>query len=150
MVGGGRDTDRSVWAKPYALGGPGLLVNTINENFELDLQSYACTDTSSLAAMIDLLGGIQTQLSQEEADYINSALDVSGEGIKAGTATLTGVQSMVHAMDDLSDSKPFGSLQRSLDLIYSAIFNMRKTATKEAMLPPLKSGPQQRPNQSGC
>ncbi len=119
----------------YALGGPGLLVNTINQSFDLDLQSYACTDTSSLAAMIDLLGGIQTQLTQDEAGYINNALGVSGEGTKAGTATLTGVQSMVHAMDDLSDSKPLGSLRRSLDLIYSAIFNMRKTATKEAMLP---------------
>ena len=119
----------------YALGGPGLLVNVINQNFDLDLQSYACTDTNSLAAMIDLLGGIQIQLSQDEAGYISSALGVNGENPKAGTATLTGVQSMVHAMDNLSDSKPLGSLERSLNLIHSAIFNMRKTATKEAMLP---------------
>ncbi len=119
----------------YALGGAGLLVNTMNQNFGLDLQNYACTDTHSLAAMIDLLGGIQIELTPSEAGYINGALGENGEGLQAGPATLTGVQSIVHAMDDLSGREPLGGLDRSLDLIHSAIFNMRKTATKEAMLP---------------
>ncbi len=119
----------------YALGGPGLLVNTINQNFGLDLQNYACTDTHSLAAMIDLLGGIQLDLTPSEAGYINAALGGNGERLQAGPETLTGVQSMVHAMDNLSGQKPLGSLERSLTLIHSAIFDMRKTATKEAMLP---------------
>ncbi len=120
-------------AEAFALGGPGLLVNTMNKNFGLDLQNYASTDTHSLAAMIDLLGGIQAQLTHSEADYINAAL---GEGdLRAGRATLTGTQSMVHAMDGLSGHTPLGNLERSLALVHSAIFNMRKTATKEAMLP---------------
>ena len=119
----------------YALGGPGLLVNTMNQNFGLDLQNYACTDTHSLAAMIDLLGGIQIELTPSEASYINDALGVNDEGLQSGPATLTGVQSMVNAMDNLSDQEPLGSLARSLKLIHSAIFNMRRTATKEAMLP---------------
>lgn len=116
----------------YVLGGPSLLVNTINQNFGLDLQSYVCTDTHSLGAMIDLLGGIQTELTAGEAGYINDAL---GERLSAGPVTLTGVQSMVHAMDGLSDGEPMGSLGRSLDLVHSALFSMRATATKEAMLP---------------
>ena len=119
----------------YALGGPGLLVNTMNQNFGLDLQNYARTDTHALAAMIDLLGGIQIELTPSEAGYINDALRESDEGLQAGQTTLSGVQSMVHAMDNLSGQEPLGSLERSLTLIHSAIFNMRKTATKEAMLP---------------
>ena len=119
----------------YALGGPGLLVNTMNQNFGLDLQNYACTDTHSLAAMIDLLGGIQIELTPSEASYINDALGVNDEGLQSGPATLTGVQSMVNAMDNLSDQEPLGSLARRLKLIHSVIFNMRRTATKEAMLP---------------
>lgn len=116
----------------YALGGPGLLVNTINASFELDLQNYACTDTHSLAAMIDLLGGIKTKLTSDEAEYINSAL---GANVKHGKVTLTGAESMVHAMDALSGDDPFGGQQRSLALVQDAVVNMRKTATKEAMLP---------------
>ena len=119
----------------YALGGPGLLVNTINQNFDLDLQKYACTDTHTLATMIDLLGGIQIELTPSEARYINEALGESGEGQKAGPSILSGVQSMVHAMDNLSGQEPLGCLERSLALINSAVLNMRKTATKEAMLP---------------
>lgn len=120
----------------YALGGPGLLVNAINKNFGLDLQNYACTDTHSMAAMIDLLGGVPVDLTTSEAGYINDALRTSVEGgVQAGLATLTGVQSMVHALDNMSDREPLGSLERSLSLVNSAIFNMRKTATKEAMLP---------------
>ncbi len=120
-------------AEAYELGGPGLLVNTMNENFGLDLQNYACTDTHSLAAMIDLLGGIQTRLTRSEANYINAAL--GDGGLHAGPVTLTGTQSLVHAMDSLSGRNPLGNLDRSLALVHSAIFNMRKTATKEAMLP---------------
>ncbi len=119
----------------YALGGPGLLVNSINQNFGLDLQSYACSDSHSMAAMIDLLGGIPAELTPDEANYINDALGENGKNLQSGSVTLTGVQSMVHAMDNLSDQIPLGSQERSLSLVQSAILNMRKTATKEAMLP---------------
>lgn len=119
----------------YALGGPGLLVNAMNQSFGLDLQNYACTDAHSLAIMIDLLGGIQAKLTAEEAGYINDALAQSGAPLKAGPVILSGAQSMVHAMDNLSGKAPLGSLDRSLTLVESAVFNMRKTATKEAMLP---------------
>lgn len=119
----------------YALGGPSLLVNTMNQNFDLDLQNYAATDTHSLAAIIDLIKGIQIDLTPSEAGYINDALGESGGGLQAGPATLTGAQSMVYAMDNLSGEAPLGSLARSLTLIQSTIVNLRKTATKEAMLP---------------
>ena len=58
----------------YALGGPGLLVNTINQNFNLDMQKYVSTDTYTLATIIDLLGGVQTELTPSEKDYIYDAL----------------------------------------------------------------------------
>ena len=105
----------------------------MNSNFGLDLQNYASTDTHSLAAMIDLLGGIQVDLTRSEAKYISDAL--GDNGLSAGRYTLTGTESMVHAMDALSGRDPLGNLERSLSLVHSAIFNMRKTATKEAMLP---------------
>ncbi len=116
----------------YTHGGPNLLLETINNNFGLALNEYACTDTYSLAAMIDLLGGIRVELSQDEANYINKALN---NNLSAGSATLSGTQSMVHALDNISGQVPMGSPKRSISLVRSAISNMRKTATKEAMIP---------------
>ena len=119
----------------YALGGPTLLLNAVNQSFGLDLQKYACTDTNALAAMLDLLGGAQAELTSEEADYIKKALGEDGVDIQAGPIRLTGVQSMVHAMDKLSGQGQQGNLKRSLALVYSVVSNMRESATKEAMLP---------------
>lgn len=119
----------------YALEGPEKLMKAINDSFDLNIMNYACTDTHSLTAMIDLLGGIETSLTADEADYINSALGNRQPTISEGTAMLSGVQCMVHALDGISGGDAFGSEARRLKLINSAIVNMRKTATKEAMLP---------------
>ena len=128
------EDDRTVTVgELYASEGPAALLDAINTTFGLNIASYACTDTSSLAAMIDLLGGINAELTAEEAEYLNRAL--SDSELRAGEVVLTGTQSMVHAMDEISGEFAFGGLQRSLRLVDSAVLNMRRTATKETMLP---------------
>lgn len=119
----------------YELGGPGLLINTINQNFNLDLQKYACTDMNALAVMLDILGGAQVELTLGEASYINYTLSEAGADVNSGQVTLNGIESMVYAMDNYSGKEPLGNLTRSLTLVNSVVSNMRKSATKEAMLP---------------
>ncbi|MDL2235951.1 LCP family protein [Christensenellaceae bacterium OttesenSCG-928-L17] len=119
----------------YALGGPVLLRDTMNAHFDLDIHNYACTTTHSLAAMIDLLGGIRMELTQEEAAYIEEALGESPVEQSAQTTLLSGTQSMVHAMDNRSRGEALGGLVRRLNLVNSAVKGMRATATKEAMIP---------------
>lgn len=117
----------------YANSGPGGLVNAVNDGFGLDIEYYACTDTASLGAMIDLLGGITVKVDFSEADYINKAL--GEKSVNAGREKLNGSQSMIYAMDDISGEEQMGGLKRRLELVESAVKNMRRTATKEAMLP---------------
>ena len=117
----------------YADSGPGGLVNAVNDGFGLDIKYYACTDTASLGAMIDLLGGITVKVDFSEADYINRAL--GEKSVEAGREKLNGSESMIYAMDDISGEEQMGGLKRSLELVGSAVKNMRGTATKEAMLP---------------
>ena len=102
----------------YANSGPGGLVNAV---------------TASLGAMIDLLGGITVKVDFSEADYINKAL--GEKSVSAGREKLNGSQSMIYAMDDISGEEQMGGLKRRLELVESAVKNMRRTATKEAMLP---------------
>ena len=74
----------------YANSGPGGLVNAVNDGFGLDIEYYACTDTASLGAMIDLLGGITVKVDFSEADYINKA--IGEKSVNAGREKLNGSQ----------------------------------------------------------
>ncbi len=55
----------------YAYGGPKLAISTIEQNFGVGIDRYAIVDFSSFKAIIDILGGIDIELSDEEIDYIN-------------------------------------------------------------------------------
>lgn len=56
----------------YAYGGPQLAIKTLNENFNLDIEDFATVDFESFPKIIDALGGIDINITQEEIDaYIN-------------------------------------------------------------------------------
>ena len=55
----------------YAYGGPKLTIATIEQNFGINIDRYAVVDFDSFREIIDILGGIDLELSAEEIDYIN-------------------------------------------------------------------------------
>lgn len=55
----------------FAYGGPKLAIATIEQNFGVNIDRYAIVDFSSFRSIIDILGGIDLELSAEEIDYIN-------------------------------------------------------------------------------
>lgn len=78
----------------YAWGGIDLLVDTIELNFKVDIDNYAIIDFEAFETAIDTLGGIDLELSQAEADYINHE---SGSSLSEGTNHLTGEQALWYA-----------------------------------------------------
>jgi LCP family protein required for cell wall assembly len=59
----------------YAYGGPGLAINTINSNFNMDIKYYATVDFKGLQRLIEKLGGIDINVKQGEIEYLNEPLD---------------------------------------------------------------------------
>ncbi len=55
----------------FNLGGIGLTVRTIQANFGIEIDRYAVVDFSSFRNIIDVLGGIDVDLTSDEIDYIN-------------------------------------------------------------------------------
>ena len=55
-------------------GGPGLVMRTINECFGLNLQYYALVNLSSMAEIIDLLGGLDLDVTEAEMNALNKGL----------------------------------------------------------------------------
>ena len=56
----------------YAWGGANLLVQTIEENFRIRIDDYATVNFEMFTALVDGLGGIEVEVSEDEADYINN------------------------------------------------------------------------------
>ena len=55
----------------YTYGGAKLSIQTIEANFGIKIDRYAVVDFDSFKKIIDTLGGVDIELSQDEIDYIN-------------------------------------------------------------------------------
>lgn len=58
----------------YSFGGIGLLLNTVNDTFELDIQDYAIIGFNEFQKVIDRIGGVTMKITAAEASYLNGAL----------------------------------------------------------------------------
>lgn len=56
----------------YAWGGANLLIQTIEENFGIYIDDYAEVDFEMFTALVDALGGIEVDVTEAEANYINN------------------------------------------------------------------------------
>ncbi|CEN77613.1 LCP family protein [Paraclostridium sordellii] len=77
----------------YAYGGPELSMETINSNFDLDINKYVSVDFFSLAKVIDIIGGVDIDLKDYEANQINQNLNEinSIEKLPKGTDYMQGI-----------------------------------------------------------
>lgn len=58
----------------YFLGGAECAINTLNTNYDLNIKDYAIINFSGLSDLIDLLGGIEVNLTKTEMKYVNGYL----------------------------------------------------------------------------
>lgn len=69
----GRTTPTKINAA-YVYGGIGLLINTMNQNFDLDIQKFAMVDMYSAETVIDAAGGVTINITKGELELINSGV----------------------------------------------------------------------------
>ena len=55
----------------YAQGGVPLLQDTLKENFGIEAEDYVCVNIFAVMDFIDLIGGIDVELTSEEMDVMN-------------------------------------------------------------------------------
>lgn len=105
-------SDRDKLTHSYAYGGVGLLINTINENFGLDIQRFVMLDFSSSSAIIDLVGGVDIDVQPKEVKYANQSINEQNMLLEttfplltnAGMQTLNGVQAIAWSRIRHADS----------------------------------------------
>lgn len=88
----------------YAAGGPEQAINMLNKNLDLNIKDYVAVDFNAVVDAVDLLGGIELDITEDEVKYINgyidSVSDVTGKKsshVGAGTQLCDGVQATAYA-----------------------------------------------------
>lgn len=75
----------------YARGAGPLLVQTLEDNFKIDIHNYASVDFTSMSQIIDFVGGVDLELYQKEADHLNNSI---GTNFSAGMVHMNGQQAL--------------------------------------------------------
>lgn len=115
----------------YAYGGVGLTINTINDNYDLDIQDYVTISFDNLVNVIDELGGVEVYISQEEADYYQKC---GMPNITEGNNVLTGSQALAHARNR-TIGYDFERTRRQRNVLYGIYRKVRKIKNPSKLLP---------------
>ncbi len=79
----------------YAFGGASLLVETMEQNFGVDIDSYIKVEFDGFENIIDQLGGLNISLTAKESDYLNTTKYISDPAQRntvAGEQRMSGTQ----------------------------------------------------------
>lgn len=78
----------------YSYGGPVTAINMLNMNLDLDIEDYVTVDFGAIADAIDLLGGVEIDLKEEEIDPLNKYIKETARsaGKKANRVDHSGLQ----------------------------------------------------------
>ncbi len=140
----------------YAYGGVNLLLETIENNFEVDINDYAVVNFFGFVDIINILDGIEIDVKKDEIKELNKyivdgqSIDKVAEGenvetiTESGLQTLNGYQALAYARIRYNDSA-FGRDNRQRDIIEATLGKMSNVSpfkfneVLNSILPSLKT-----------
>ena len=99
----------------YHFGGVQLLEQTLRENFGIQIDGSVLVDFEHFEQIIDLLGGVELELTKAEAAFINRHL--SGSNLTAGMQLLSGKQALTYARNRYDRDGDFSRTNRQRKLL---------------------------------
>lgn len=78
----------------FAYGGPELLMTTIEKNFGVHIDNYVMVDFEMFQKLIDGIGGIDVEITEDEADFINRT---SHAKVNSGVNHLDGDYALIYS-----------------------------------------------------
>ncbi len=129
-------SDNSTYAKAnaaYSTGGPEKAIHMLNTNLDLDITDYVTVDFYAVTEAVDLVGGVEVDVTEDEVDYVNgyaeSVAEVTGKELNyitgPGLQTLDGVQATAYCRIRYTSGGDFTRAQRQRTVL-SQIFKKAK------------------------
>ena len=116
----------------YNKGGPEEAISLLNRNFDLDIKNYISVNFSALIKAIDAVGGIDIEMTEEEADwcwrYAMDTAEIAGVEcedfeVRAGKHHCDGVHAVAFARIRYTEGNDFKRTERQREVL-------QKTAQK--------------------
>lgn len=118
----------------YGIGGPKKAVEVLNENLDLQIDDYIAVNWAAVATAINILGGVDIEITEKEFRYINSYITetVNSTGIgsyqlkEPGLNHLDGIQAVAYCRLRYTDND-FKRTERQR-LVLSLLLDKAKNA----------------------
>ena len=113
----------------YAYGGVDRAITMLNKNLDLDIDDYLVFDFASVADAIDILGGVEIEITDAEVKYMqkyiahtNGILGTDSPLIyESGVQTLDGVQAVAYSRIRYTAGGDFKRAERQRTVIAAAL-----------------------------
>ena len=114
----------------YAKGGAEQFLNMLNTNLDLNVTDFVSVDFQAVAEAVELLGGIDVELKEEEVVHLNNycvetskvtGMDYTPLEKKEGTHHLNGVQTVAYARIRYTAGNDFRRAARQREVIYKIV-----------------------------
>lgn len=111
----------------YAFGGTQLLIDTIEQNFKIEIDRYAKVDFFAFMDIVDAVGGVDIDLSEDEIRVLNLYLGEVNEILNeqgtdsisgpAGVYHLNGKQALAYSRNRYTGNSDFSRTQRQRNVL---------------------------------
>lgn len=151
------DSDSQYYTKltnAFSYGGVPLAVNTIEANYGIQIDRYATVNFESFKAIIDILGGVELELSDREILYINCQIAQNNQtehlDAESGLVTLNGQQALWYARNrggdvingvEFYEGTDWDRTERQRKLLSAVIDHMKSASPVEILRIINEAGP---------
>ncbi len=105
----------------YAVGGGPLLVETLRKNYGVDIDNYATVDFGKMEQIIDLAGGVDVQIDEDEAKYMSN----SGYAVSVGKCHLDGKAAVAYSRIRYVGNSDWERTARQREVLFSLLTTVR-------------------------
>lgn len=121
----------------YSLGGPELLMETVEENLDVTVNRYVVVNFEAFANLVDAVGGVELELTTEELELVNGYLNeynlLTGQEFgtnymdttRAGLVQLNGPQALAYTRNRYIGTD-FGRTERQRKVLEKVFEGMPK------------------------
>ncbi len=109
----------------YSYGGAELAIETLNYNFDLNIRDYATINFHKLAQVIDMVGGVEVYIDEDELVDMNQSLPKDKRFAEAGTYLLDGATAVTYTRIRYNSGGDSARTNRQREVL-SALYNKGK------------------------